>query len=430
MNEALYGNVKMDDEMATEKTRIHGEMAARSSGSIATPSGEKENKTTPLLNPSGHIYRNSLLLGVGYLDLTNALDFPANVWNQTPIPIYAKVLMGLGGSIALLAIGIAVWDMVRCWRNISFLRGERACLLQNSDRMGLVEKAWLSINSRELCWEIIDRFLLDFFMGLTGLFVGAGTLLAMKGDNKTIFNVSNILSGYLGNSFLAFYALINSIWSGIMWYRAHANHAAVRRSKLEPELARLMKFHACKHQMYALVNGTTLVVSGVASMVSATIWQGYIVQAPCVMASLFVVHYWRFCLGYDRLSFQQRRLPGYMDLSVRLRAIVGVRAALQDKSGRGTADLVHIVGESGEKGREPVEDLLHDLGLKVSFEAMLADSARSISGHQDEFEPSIDGFAAAVNSCIQAAGLRRVKHEERFLLELYGYYLREKENAL
>lgn len=420
----------MEDDLATEKTRAQGEMATRSSDSTVKPSSEEGNKASRLQRHFDHLYKNSLLLGVGYLDLTNALDFPANVWNQTPIPIYAMVLMGLGGSIALLATGIAMWDMVRCWRNIDFLRRERAYLLQTSDQTGLVEKAWLSINTRELCWEIIDRFMLDFFMGLTGLFVGVGTLLAMKGDDKTIFLVSNILSGYFGNSFLAVYALINSVWSGIMWHRAHTNQAAVRRSNLEPELARLMKLHAWKHQMYATVNGTTLVFSGVVSMVSATIWQGYIAQAPCIVGSIFVVHYWRFCLGYDRLSFQQRRLPGSMDLSARLRAIIGAKAALQDKNARDITNLVGTAGGFGEKGREPVEDFLHDLGVRASFEAILADSSRSMSGRHDQFEPSTDDFSAAANSCIKAAGLRRVKCEERFLLELYGYYLGEKENAL
>jgi hypothetical protein len=38
--------------------------------------------------------RNSLLLGVGFLELANAGDFAANVWNTIPVPTFAAVLMG------------------------------------------------------------------------------------------------------------------------------------------------------------------------------------------------------------------------------------------------------------------------------------------------------------------------------------------------
>ncbi|KAK4499011.1 hypothetical protein PRZ48_009523 [Zasmidium cellare] len=399
-----------DDDIAAEKTRVHVGLTARSTDSVAAPSSTHTSKSTEE-KPHGQIYRSSLLLAVGYLDLTNALDFPANVWNNVPIPTYAMVLMGLGGSIALLAISIAIWDMIRCWRNITFLRHERCHLLQNPDKR-LLEQAWLSINTRELCWETIDRFLLDFFMGITGLFVGVGTLLALRGDDHTIFLVSNILSGYLGNSFLALYALINSFWSGIMWRRAHANQAAVKRSHLDAELAGLMKRHAWRHQMYALVNGTTLVVSGVASLVSATMWQGYVVQVPCVLASVFVVHYWRFCLGYDRLGFWQRRGAGEMDLRGRLRGVIAVRRALERGfDDDGVVDFVGVISDGGEVGWEGVLDFLWDFGVGV----------------QEEEKRTVDGFSEAVNGSVRAAGLRRFKYEERFLLELYGYYLRVKE---
>ncbi|KAF2161995.1 hypothetical protein M409DRAFT_27720 [Zasmidium cellare ATCC 36951] len=421
MDPREYRAFDIEDDIASEKTRVHGEMAARSTDSIATPSSNPASKPTPPPDtPSAQIYRNSLLLAVGYLDLTNALDFPANVWNNVPIPTYAMVLMGLGGSIALLAIGIAVWDMLRCWRNIAFLRRERAGLIQQP--LNSLQQAWLAINTRELCWETIDRFLLDFFMGVTGLFVGVGTLLAMKGDDHEIFLVSNILSGYLGNSFLALYAVVNSIWSGIMWRRAHKNQAAVRRSNLDVGLAKLMKLHAWKHQMYALVNGTTLVVSGVASLVSATMWQGYVVQIPCVIASLFVVHYWRFCLGYDRLSFQQRLGAGEMAVEARLRAVIGVRTALERKyDDDGVVDFVEVIGDCGEVGRDAILEFLHDLGMDQAILARMS--------AQREVETSVQEFSEAVNSRVRAAGLRRLKYEERFLLELYGYYLRVREAA-
>lgn len=36
--------------------------------------------------------KNSLLFGVGLLELANAGDFAANVWNQIPVPRFAMVL--------------------------------------------------------------------------------------------------------------------------------------------------------------------------------------------------------------------------------------------------------------------------------------------------------------------------------------------------
>jgi hypothetical protein len=36
--------------------------------------------------------KNSLLFGVGLLELANAGDFAANVWNQVPVPHFAMVL--------------------------------------------------------------------------------------------------------------------------------------------------------------------------------------------------------------------------------------------------------------------------------------------------------------------------------------------------
>lgn len=44
--------------------------------------------------------RNSLLAMVGFLEAANASDFAANVWNQWPAPMFAMVLMGIGGVVA------------------------------------------------------------------------------------------------------------------------------------------------------------------------------------------------------------------------------------------------------------------------------------------------------------------------------------------
>ena len=52
--------------------------------------------------------RNNLLMAVGFLELANAGDFAANVWNQVPPPKYAVALMVVGGTGALSIIYFAI----------------------------------------------------------------------------------------------------------------------------------------------------------------------------------------------------------------------------------------------------------------------------------------------------------------------------------
>ena len=73
-------------------------------------------------------FKNSLLASVGFLELANAGDFAANVWNQIPVPIFATVLMGIGGTLALGMAIMAVQDFHLSWRNVKLLRQERVQL--------------------------------------------------------------------------------------------------------------------------------------------------------------------------------------------------------------------------------------------------------------------------------------------------------------
>ncbi|EME38406.1 hypothetical protein DOTSEDRAFT_39417 [Dothistroma septosporum NZE10] len=281
-------------------------------------------------------YRNSLLAVIGYLDLTNALDFPANVWNQVPVPLFAKVLMGIGGGIAILSTAFAFWDMVRAWRNNTFLRGERAHLKRKrrSRVITLVEQAWLGINERELGWEVLDSWLLDAFLAVAGILVGTGCVMAIRGNLHPVFLASNILSGYLGNSFYALYAVINTAWCFFMWRRAHACEGAVKRAEREvgAKMMTALKKHAMRHKMYAIGNGATILVSGVGSEISSTKWQGYVVLIPCVLGSIFCNYFWRYHLGYDRDSFQHRYSNDNIDVSRRLQELIEVHEALMHGS--------------------------------------------------------------------------------------------------
>ena len=69
--------------------------------------------------------RNSLLTAVGFLELANAGDFAANVWNQVPLPRYAVVFMVIGGLVAFSMSYFAFRDTRLSWQNMLLLREER-----------------------------------------------------------------------------------------------------------------------------------------------------------------------------------------------------------------------------------------------------------------------------------------------------------------
>ena len=276
-------------------------------------------------DPDRRKYLNNLLASVGFLELSNALDFPANVWNAIPVPKFAVALMATGGSIAILYSAFAFWDLCRARQNVRFLRVERSELKSlreamstgdenekheddiQDERRHLVD-SWLDVNFRELGWELIDRVLMDFFLGITGIIIGVGTILAIGGANPRIYRASNLLSGYIGNSLISPYTIFNAGWSVFMWKRSRGHTAAVSRAKgrVDDEVRRRLRSQATRHQIYALVNGLTVLISTAGSLVSATLWPGYVVLIPCVFGSLFCNCFWRYKLGYDRESFQTR----------------------------------------------------------------------------------------------------------------------------
>jgi len=125
--------------------------------------------------------RNSLLMGVGFLELANAGDFAANVWNRVPTPKYALVLMALGGTLALGFVYFAIKDALLSLQNIRGLRKEYQYLkeqkkLHNSN-VEIVHNidTLLAINFRETGTELIDRIGMDSVMGFGALIVGIGT---------------------------------------------------------------------------------------------------------------------------------------------------------------------------------------------------------------------------------------------------------------
>ena len=256
--------------------------------------------------------KNSLLAAVGYLELANAGDFAANVWNDYPVPKYAIALMAIGGSFALFMVIWAVKDCILGWANVKGLRAERRSLLARQARLrrGSVEDraqstmvdALLDVNFRELGTESVDRVGMDMCMGFGSLLVGVGTLLAIGGSDPKIFLASNLLSGYIGNTPCAIYGLSNLVWSVIVWKRARKHQAAklTFTGARARQVRELLQKRTRSLQFHATCVGIMGLVGSAGSLVTATMPLGYAPLVPCIIASILLNRMWRHRLGYDR----------------------------------------------------------------------------------------------------------------------------------
>lgn len=266
--------------------------------------------------------RNNLSPAVGLLELSNALDFAANVWNAVPPPVISKVFMALGGTGALIILAFAIADLPRAWRNTALLRDERRRLLrmqrdkESASSEGLSERdvqVYLDMNHRELGNEVIDRVGMGLLLGFGAVTVGIGTFLAIDGANPTSFLASNVITGYVGNVPAALYGLINATWCIYGWRRAqrHASAAvtgmlADSKSGRGRDLAQATKAHSRNVQIHAMVNGITGVLGGAGSLMTASayifpvaVW-GYVILLPCAISAFTVNVYWRLKVNYDR----------------------------------------------------------------------------------------------------------------------------------
>ncbi len=124
--------------------------------------------------------RNSLLPMAGFLELANAGDFAANVFNEIPVPTFAAALMAVGGVVALAMSVVAVADARLSWRNVVVLREERRCLQELAGRNENDDPeassiqtlhTYLDVNLFELRTELVDRLAMDVTMGFGAVLV-------------------------------------------------------------------------------------------------------------------------------------------------------------------------------------------------------------------------------------------------------------------
>ncbi|PYH70584.1 uncharacterized protein BO88DRAFT_403555 [Aspergillus vadensis CBS 113365] len=372
------------------------------------------------------LFRNSLLAGVGFLELANAADFAANVWNQIPVPKYAMVFMAIGGPIALLITLVAARDFYLSYTNVQLLLKERRYLRELLDSITtttttttntttqnttptttttthtqaeLLLRSRLSVNFRELGTEIVDRILMDALMGFGALLVGTGTIMAIFGANHRVYVASNLLSGYIGNGLAAVFGLVNAIWSGYLvgrfqvCWRSCQNITSTSTSTTTTregtgnnnnnpnpgdeedigiEEVRMyhhpLKLRFRSLQFHALVNGINGLVAGAASMVTATMWYGYVVLIPCIVSLIACNWFWRVRVGYDR------PLLSSSTTSASLLSTTGGRGGGGGGTATPTTTNANGIG-SGGNGTEKT-DLLLDLSSATHLHRMLASTTK------------------------------------------------------
>ncbi|KAJ5583217.1 hypothetical protein N7535_001837 [Penicillium sp. DV-2018c] len=388
-------------------------------------------------------FKNSLLAGVGYLELANAGDFAANVWNEVPVPKFAAVLMGLGGVLALCMVLVAVRDLLLSWKNIKLLRLERVRLqsLRNKHKNDM-ELAQLidnriGVGAREIGTELVDRLVMDAFMGFGSLLVGIGTLMAIGGANPHVYKASNLLSGYIGNGLAAVFGLANAIWSAYLVRRFHFHLTAIFTRETNDTIRRRLHARFRRFQWHAGINGVNGLVAGAASMVTAERWWGYVVLIPCIIILVVCNYFWRKKLGYDRPlvgvtgTIGQHPTPLFDELQQVILAqstFAGLGLSVpQGQSPRDHLDtLLHVIVDNNMFGAY-CESLARDRSTRSFFDKLQRGS--KCPQQITISRPAILWFRTKdltiilrhAQMFLRTEGVTILTHRERYLLELLGY---------
>jgi uncharacterized membrane protein len=383
--------------------------------------------------------KNSLLAGVGFLELANAGDFAANVWNEIPVKPWVMALMAVGGTVALGIIYYAFRDARLSRRNLLILRDERRYLQAQKIRYGHDRdvsrslEAQLEVNYREMGTEWVDRVGMDCLMGFGALLVGVGTFMAIGGANHKVFIASNLLSGYIGNGLCALYGVSNIIWSAYVWRRARRHKIAGARDLNGGTVEPMLQNRISTVQLHASVNAITGAVAGAASLVTATMWWGYVVLVPCIVLSILMNYLFRHRIGYDRPL--TREVPNMDEVSLvkELKLVASIQRILREGSSESLSELV-----SDPKVLDCViyfiteNQLFEDFCIRVLADAEL--STELLGPYRETMEIDSHSFLAAdeasvprlleiAQKTVSKKGLTCFNYRERYLLETLGCYL-------
>ncbi|UKZ71229.1 uncharacterized protein TrAtP1_012190 [Trichoderma atroviride] len=392
--------------------------------------------------PQSRGLKNDLYRAVGFLELANAGDFAANVWNSYPVPVYATVFMAIGATFAGIMSVYALLDSRRAFRNVKFLRKQRLELKEARARRAAKSlptrdlDVLVSVNFRELGTEAVNRWALNMFMGVGAVLICVGTYLAIAGANPGIFLASNLLSGYIGNAPIAIFGAINSGWAYYIFCKSQGHiNAAKKAIPGTPSLA-LIKRRSRNLQVYTGINGTATILGGVGSMITATRWWGYVILIPVILASVFCNYWWRTRAGYSRRDLVPYGLSIFSidELSTALE--FAARAEAKIKEQKKTPINSFVSDPSSLRSvltfiqeQELLEPfclrLVKDAGLRTTIgypnnPAEIEIKVESLLNLPKECHPAIIQIA---QDTVRKIGSTHFKYRERYAAELLGTYL-------
>ncbi|KAF9870870.1 hypothetical protein CkaCkLH20_11542 [Colletotrichum karsti] len=447
-----------DAEVDTSNTQDTADSTIRT---LEKPSEVASNNT--LLPPSSPIYsteqvilvkrrgqwvppkasrlRNSLLSTMGLLELANAGDFAANVWNEIPVPVYAIVFMALGGTLALVVSILALKDTLLSWENVCFLRRERSELKAERSRRLIMGESTLDVdvlldsNFRELGSEVANRFGLDICSGFGAFLISIGTFMAIGGANRQVWFASNILSGYLGNAPIALYGLISSIWSAFIFRRASQHrHLAARSSRLQGSHAKALVGRRTRNvHIFTSVSAVSSIIGGAASLVTATRWEGYIVLIPVILSSMFYNAWLRRHVAYDRPSIGRSMNLNENTVIQQLELAAVTWEEIRGQSSPLSKLVIDTASLSAVINYFVVNDLLEDLCVRLMQNKALVvalidqestevalDMKRLLAIPKETHSIIFD----AANDIVRKRGPLHFQYRQRYLAEVLGTMLR------
>ncbi|KAL4802200.1 hypothetical protein BDV18DRAFT_154524 [Aspergillus unguis] len=370
--------------------------------------------------------KNNLLAGVGYLELANAGDFAANVWNEIPVPRHAVILMAIGGPIALLVSLVAARDFYLSRGNVSLLSAERKALLSVSHRDDKTS-AVLGVNARELGTEAIDRMLMDALLGFGALLVGTGTIMAIFGANPKVYLASNLLSGFVGNGFAAIFGIVNAIWSAYLVYHFQARYTACLADPDVQTIQTKLRQRFRRFQWHAATNGINGLVAAMASMVTAKMWWGYVVLIPCVAIMIASNLFWKWKLGYNR-PIRENLFDELLDgdksaqeaaVDDILESMVGVEVARDALQGLATVSLEALLNFIDENNL--LESFCEYLAAEWPDHSLF--TAETVVLSKEDLMRRTDETAQMEKisrQFLDQNASKLLEHRERYLLELVG----------
>ncbi|KAK5659766.1 hypothetical protein OQA88_977 [Cercophora sp. LCS_1] len=390
---------------------------------------------------------NNLLAAIGFIEIANAGDFAANMWNENPLPFYAILLMVFGGVLAFSMLYFVIKDAILSSGNIRGLRRERRFLQEwrerNDSRGGSPEisrtiNCFLAVNFRELGTELVDRFVMGAILGVGAVLVGTGTLIAIAGDDPTLFVTSNLLTGLVGNFPCALYGLVNLLWAIFVGFRA-SRHTTATRSLNDRELDKAMKIRARDVSFHSIASGFTAILAGGASMATFDIWFAYLLLFPCLVSAPLINAFFRRRVGYDRPFVRQefcideeclltglrhardRRkefAKGTLESPTLLRVATSLETAIGFIRDNNLVEeyCQRLLSELDEVYRNKVfRDTGDDMEVVVNLDNLLVDSEEDDTLRKELLSAACKVASENAASCF--------KYQERWLLEALGCYM-------